>query len=121
LDGSVAAVERALRDPKRVIAASDDLAPDTADAFINDGVVNSARQLIDPGESSELAAVVIADHFDVVGHYDRTIWVTDPDSGDERPQDLISGLVHSGSQFRDNEFFRLFEGISACIAPQLGG
>jgi hypothetical protein len=120
LRGSVETLERALRDPQRVIAASGDLVPDMADASINDGVVNSVRQLIDPDDPSELAAVVVADHFDVVGHYDRTIWVTDPDSGDERPLDLISGLVHSGSQFRDNEFFRLFEAISACVASQLG-
>jgi hypothetical protein len=103
-----------------VIAASADLIPLEVDAIINDGVVNSARQLIDPADASELAAVVVADHFDVVGHYDRSSWVTDPQTGDEQLQTVVNGLLHSGSEFRDNEFFELFHAISDCISQAFG-
>lgn len=119
LSGSVERLAAAASDPTRVICATAHLIPQEIDAAINDGIVNSARQLIDPTDPQELAAVVIADHFDVVGHYDRTIWVTDPQTGEENPQRVVSGLLHSGSEFRDNEFFALFHQIGACLAPRL--
>jgi hypothetical protein len=120
LYGSQERLASALQDPARVIAASADLIPLEVDAIINDGVVNSARQLIDPADASELAAVVVADHFDVVGHYDRSSWVTDPQTGDEQLQTVVNGLLHSGSEFRDNEFFELFHAISDCISQAFG-
>lgn len=119
--GAVEALARALRDPARVISASPQLLPRQVDAALNDGVVNSARQLIDPADPNELAAVVVADHFDVVGHFDRTLWVTDPKNGDEKPVNVVSGLLHSGSEFRDNQFFALIDRLSGCLAPLFAG
>ena len=84
-------------------------------------MVNSVRQLIDPSDPHELAGVVIADHFDVIGHFDRTLWVTDPKTSEEKPVHVVSGLLHSGSEFRDNQFFALVERVSSCLEPLLQG
>jgi hypothetical protein len=83
---------------------------------MNDGVVNSARQLINPQDPDELAAIVVGDHFDVLGHYDRTAWVTDPKTGEEKEETIVSGLLHSGSEFRDTQFFALMDQVSALLA-----
>lgn len=121
ISGSVERVAEAVRSPARVVTAASHLVPQRVDAVMNDGIVNSARQLIDPTDGQELAAVVIADHFDVLGHYDRTIWVTDAIDGVERPERIVSGLLHSGSEFRDNEFFDLFGRIAGCLVPLIAG
>ena len=121
LSGSEEALRRALRDPSRVISAAPELLPQEVDAALNDGVVNSVRQLIDPSDPHELAGVVIADHFDVIGHFDRTLWVTDPKTSEEKPVHVVSGLLHSGSEFRDNQFFALVERVSSCLEPLLQG
>jgi len=121
LPGSVEALTQALRDPRRVITASAHLLPPQVDAALNDGVVNSARQLVDPTDPDELASVVIADHFDVVGHFDRTLWVTDPKTSEEKAVPVVSGLLHSGSEFRDNQFFALIDRLSGCLAPLFSG
>ncbi len=80
----------------------------------NDGVVNSARQLIDPSDPRELAGLVIADHFDVVGYYDRSLWFRD-ETDTERRKRLISGLMHSGSGFGDDQFFSLYRRVADVI------
>jgi pimeloyl-ACP methyl ester carboxylesterase len=72
----------------------------------NDAVVNSARQLI-PGD--ELAAVVCADHADVLGHYDRR----DPTFPD---QVINEGVFRSGARFGDDEFFALYREVASRIA-----
>ncbi len=89
--------------------------PALLDAGHNDGVVNSARQLIDPSDPDELAGIVVGDHFDVVGYYDRAFWVTDA-NGRDQPRHVLSGLLHSGSAFRDTEFFELYERVARVIA-----
>lgn len=89
--------------------------PTHLDAGHNDGVVNAARQLIDPSDPDEIAAIVIADHFDVVGYYDRHVWTFDED-GQEQPTQVLSGLLHSGSGFRDDQFFDLYRRVADQIA-----
>ena len=121
LSGSEEALRRALRDPSKLITASPELLPKQVDAALNDGVVNSVRQLIDPSDPQELAGVIIADHFDVVGHFDRTLWVTDPKTSEDKPVNVVSGLLHSGSEFRDNQFFALVDRLSGCLEPLLQG
>lgn len=98
-----------------VIRAAGTQLPDTIDAGHNDGVVNTARQLIDPGNDDELAGIVVGDHFDVVGYYDRHAWRLDRD-GQERASHVVSGLLHSGSGFRDNQFFELYRRVAKEIA-----
>jgi hypothetical protein len=78
----------------------------------NDGIVNSARQLFpEPfmpraAELSRIAALVVADHIDVVGYY-------------EGKNGQPNGFLSSGSNFRDREFSALYHVIAARIAPAL--
>jgi hypothetical protein len=101
----------------RTIAGDPSLVPQQLDAAMNDGVVNSARQLIDPRDPNEFAGLVVADHFDVVGHYDRALFVTDPKTGETTEQNKIAGLLHSGSAFRDDQFFALIERMGDALLP----
>ncbi len=82
---------------------------------LNDGIVNSARQLYDPASEDELAAVVVGDHFDVLGYY--------PYSGDlsggDRREPLQAGILHSGSAFTDDQFFALYARVAGVIAGQI--
>ncbi len=98
-----------------VISAAGVDVPEPIDAGHNDGVVNSARQLVDPDDHDELAGIVVGDHFDVVGYYDRHVWRVG-DDGHERSTQVVSGLLHSGSGFRDREFFELYRRVASAIA-----
>jgi pimeloyl-ACP methyl ester carboxylesterase len=91
--------------------------PDLLDAGHNDGVVNSARQLLDPNDPNELAGIVVADHFDVVGYYDRFIWKSDAPGvlGEDQTQ-VLAGLLHSGCNFRDDQLFELYHRVADVIA-----
>jgi pimeloyl-ACP methyl ester carboxylesterase len=75
----------------------------------NDGVVNSARQLVDPTDPDELAGIVVGDHADVIGHYDRVDALI---SG----KPLNMGLFHSGAEFGDNEFYELYVKVADLLA-----
>ena len=81
----------------------------TFDARVSDGVVNSARQLLDPSSEDELAGIFVADHADILGHYDRTDALID-----DRP--LNAGIFHSGAGFGDEQFFELYRRIAEIIA-----
>jgi hypothetical protein len=70
---------------------------------------------MDPSDEGELAGIVVADHYDVVGYYDRHVWTVDGD-GTEQVTQVISGLLHSGSGFRDNQFFELYRRVANVIA-----
>jgi hypothetical protein len=93
-------------------------APETLDAGHNDGVVNSARQLLDPNDPNELAGIVIADHFDVVGYYDRYMWAEN-DNGEAKQVQVLGGLLHSGSNFRDDQLYELYHRVAAVIASTI--
>src|SRR5262249_48796253 len=43
----------------------------TVSPTLNDGVVNTVRQIVNPGRLEEVGGFVVADHADVLGHYDR--------------------------------------------------
>jgi pimeloyl-ACP methyl ester carboxylesterase len=88
--------------------------PQPLDAGHNDGVVNSARQLMDPNDPDELAGIVVSDHFDVIGYYDRHVFTLD-ESGHEQATQVLSGLLHSGSGFRDDQFFELYRRVAGVI------
>ena len=107
-------VRAALDDPARTIAGRDTRPPPHLDAQSNDGLVNSARQLMRSDSPDELVAVVLADHFDVLGYYDRGLGVSGPDADDV----AVSGLLHSGSAFRDTEFFALYRRVADVVAQQ---
>jgi pimeloyl-ACP methyl ester carboxylesterase len=119
---SVARLKRALtqtahNDNALVLRAPGIELPDLLDAGHNDGVVNSARQLLNPDDPEELAAIVVADHFDVVGYYDRYIWKSDAPGllGEDQTQ-VLSGLLHSGCNFRDDQLFELYHRVADVIA-----
>jgi hypothetical protein len=71
---------------------------------LNDGVVNSARQIVNLNEE-ELAGFVVADHADVLGHYDRQ-------DGLIAGRPFNAGLFHSGAGFGDPQFFELYRRVA---------
>ncbi|HET6333456.1 MAG TPA: hypothetical protein VFG30_09605 [Polyangiales bacterium] len=118
VQASVARLQRAIDggDSDVAIIKADGIElPTRLDAGSNDGVVNSARQLIDPSDPNELAGIVVSDHFDVVGYYDRHSFKVDT-HGHEQAAQVLSGLLHSGSGFRDDEFFELYRRVADVIA-----
>ena len=81
---------------------------------LNDGVVNTVRQIVHPGRREEVGGFVVADHGDVLGHYDR--------------QDALiggkpynAGLFHSGAAFGDDEFFGLYRRVAQAILKTIPG
>lgn len=105
--GVTAALGR-LRAQQHLICGETTLRPETLDAQTNDGVVSTALQLLDPDDPDEFGGLVVADHADVIGHYDRK-----PALLDEQPLNI--GLFHSGSGFNDDSFFELYHHIAAAI------
>ena len=85
---------------------------------LNDGLVNSARQLVNPTSEEELLAVVVGDHIDVMGYYPRWVTAWQGSSAQEQKQ-LRSGILHSGSGFGDEQFFALFQQIAKSIVSQV--
>jgi pimeloyl-ACP methyl ester carboxylesterase len=75
---------------------------------LNDGVVNTVRQIVNPGRREEVGGFIVADHADVLGHYDRQ----DALIGG-RPYN--AGLFHSGAAFGDDEFFGLYRRVTQAI------
>jgi len=78
----------------------------------SDGVVNSIRQLCNPDDPQELAGIVVGDHADVLGHYDRV----DALLGG-RP--LNEGLFRSGSGFGDDQFFELYRDVARVLIESI--
>ena len=71
-------------------------------------MINTVRQVVDPDDPSQVGGLVVADHADVLGHYDR--------------QDSMiggspynAGLFHSGAGFGDDEFFKLYGRVAEAI------
>lgn len=114
---SLARLQEALTGPRwdDLVIKSDAVElPAELGADTNDGVVNTARQLIDPDDRDELAGIVVGDHFDVVGYYDRYVFSLGKD-GHEQASHVLSGFLHSGSGFRDTEFFELYRRVAKVI------
>ena len=88
-----------------LIASPTSIAPTSVDLALNDGVVNAARQLL---ETAEVAGLVVADHADVLGHYDHRDMLIDGPP-------LNAGLFHSGAGFGDDQFFLLYRRVAAAI------
>src|SRR5438094_10342965 len=81
----------------------------TISSTLNDGVVNTVRQIVNRGRREEVGGLVVADHADALGHYDRQ----DALIGG-RPYNR--GLFHSGAAFGDDEFFGLYRrGVQAIL------
>jgi pimeloyl-ACP methyl ester carboxylesterase len=104
-------LEQGMRSGKLKVIGSPP-APATIDFRDNDGIVNTARQIFPSSfvpsevELARVAAVVVADHIDVVGYYEGK---------DGKP----NGFLSSGSNFRDAEFSAVYHEIAARMAPSL--
>jgi hypothetical protein len=94
-------------------------------AGASDGVVNTARQILLPSTRDRRAApagspepifggCIVADHADVIGHYDRR----DPLSfgPDGKTQPINDGFFRSGAGFGDDQFFKLYERVAEWVA-----
>jgi hypothetical protein len=75
------------------------------DPGTNDGIVNTARQVL-PG--AKLAGVVVGDHADVIGDYDRTDLTTD--------QPMNTGIFRSGAGFGDDQFVDLYRRVADALS-----
>jgi pimeloyl-ACP methyl ester carboxylesterase len=96
------------RRPELVIRSEQSRLPGGIHVELNDGVVNTVRQMVDPDDPAQLGGFVVGDHADVLGHYDR--------------QDSLiggspynAGLFHSGAGFGDDEFFKLYRRVAEAI------
>jgi pimeloyl-ACP methyl ester carboxylesterase len=78
--------------------------PFRIDLATNDGIVNTARQLV---EGADLGGILVADHADVIGDYDR--W--DKATG----LAMDTGIFHSGAGFGDDQFFELYGRVAAAL------
>ena len=88
--------------------------PASIDVGLNDGAVNTVRQLVDPTDPSQVGGFVVADHADVLGHYDRQNSLIEG-----RPYNV--GLFHSGAGFGDDEFFGLYRRVAQAILQTIPG
>jgi pimeloyl-ACP methyl ester carboxylesterase len=95
-------VERIASDPSKLPGLGEELG-----AIANDGVVNTNRQVF-----GTFAALVLADHGDVLGRYRRM----DPFDGSI----LDPGLLTSGATFEDDQFFALLRLVARGIADAIG-
>jgi hypothetical protein len=95
------------------------------DAGSSDGVVNTARQILLPGSPDRRAApagtpepifggCIVADHADVIGHYDRRDPLSFGPDGKTRP--INDGFFRSGAGFGDDQFFKLYERVAEWVA-----
>src|SRR2546427_9841477 len=57
----------------------------TISSTLNDGVVNTVRQIVNPGRREEVGGFVVADHADVLGHYDRQDTLIGGEAENPRP------------------------------------
>jgi hypothetical protein len=96
------------RKPDLVIRSDCSRMPGAVYVELNDGVVNTIRQVVDPDDRSQVGGFVVADHADVLGHYDRQ------DSLIEGTP-YNAGLFHSGAGFGDDEFFKLYRRVAEAI------
>lgn len=94
--------------PDLVIRNGQSRMPETIEPALNDGVVNTVRQLADPEDAAQVGGFVVADHADVLGHYDRQDSLIEG-----RPYN--AGLFHSGAGFGDDEFFGLYRRVAQAI------
>jgi hypothetical protein len=74
---------------------------------LNDGIVNSVRQIVRPNPD-EFGGFIVADHADVLGHYDHQDALVGG-----KPFD--AGLFHSGAGFGDTQFFELYRTVAEII------
>ena len=100
--------------PRFVIRSRHSQMPAAIDATLNDGVVNTVRQIVHPDKPEEVSGFVVADHADVLGHYDRRDSLIDGSP-------YNAGLFHSGAGFGDDEFFGLSRRVAQAILKTIPG
>ncbi|HSY24311.1 MAG TPA: hypothetical protein VK841_19420 [Polyangiaceae bacterium] len=97
-------IERLCTAPPSLWIRDPATAPYSVDAGTSDGVVNTARQLL---EGAELGGIVLGDHADVIGDYDRF---------DVASEQLVSaGIFRSGASFSDDQLLELYRRVAAAV------
>jgi pimeloyl-ACP methyl ester carboxylesterase len=95
--------------PEKVIAADPSRLPRPIGPEANDGVVNTDRQV-----DGTFAGLVLGDHGDVIGRYRRTDPLSPPGRSTIDP-----GLLTSGANFGDDQFFALVALVATGIATRI--
>lgn len=98
--------------PELTIRSPVSALPSALTLELNDGVVNTARQIADPDDPAQIGGFVVADHADVLGHYDRQDSLIPG-----RPYN--AGLFHSGAGFGDDQFFLLYQRVVHAIVKRI--
>ncbi len=93
----------ALDEPALRLAAQREIALPRIDELDNDGVVTTKRQVL-----GELIGVIVGDHVDVLSRYRRSSLIDD--------KVIDPGLLTSGAEFGDDEFFELLLRVGDRIA-----
>lgn len=88
--------------------------PRAVDDRVSDGIVNTTAQWL---EGAALGAVVLADHIDLIGHYERTRLTFDHE-GRAHEEVVNRGLMSSGSRFGDAELTQLYGTIAERIVAE---
>ena len=96
------------RQPDLVIRSDRSRMPRAMHVELNDGVVNTIRQVVNPDARSQVGGIVVADHADVLGHYDRQDSLIEGNP-------YNAGLFHSGAGFGDDEFFKLYRRVAEAV------
>jgi hypothetical protein len=105
-------------DSMPAIASRGQVVPRTVGPRDSDGVVSTDRQVDCHGPNASFAGLVLGDHGDVLGLYRRV----DPLAADpDHPKRGViePGLLTSGSQFGDDEFFRLLALVAKGILSRI--
>ncbi len=90
------------------VIGNDKHGPLALDGSSNDGLCNTLRQLPPNAKQTEVGALIIGDHLDVMGYYDRI----DPLTGREHR----TSIFRSGAGFRDDQFFELFGSVAGRLS-----
>jgi hypothetical protein len=115
VDGCRRLLENLVRaKPEWIIRSNRGLLPASIDVGLNDGVVNTVRQIVNADRPKEVGGMVMADHADVLGHYDRQDSLIADESYNE-------GLFRSGAGFGDDEFFGLYRRVAQAILKTIPG
>ncbi|HEX4446716.1 MAG TPA: hypothetical protein VH044_08270, partial [Polyangiaceae bacterium] len=81
------------------------------DPSTNDGVVNAMTQIL-RGPGARMGGLVLADHGDVIGHYDRMDPLTNG-------APINDGVFRSGAGFGDDQFFELYGRVAQAFREHM--
>ncbi|TNE45486.1 MAG: hypothetical protein EP343_26590 [Deltaproteobacteria bacterium] len=114
MEQAIAAVKQATTEPGKFIK-NEFAELRTVDAKLNDGIVNTARQLANPADPDELVALVVGDHLDVIGYFPQWYPASEPSDKLQWVQQR-EGILHSGSGFDEPQLHRMLYAIAGALS-----